>query len=294
MSVRPQADAVVPVYGERSEALAATLSACLKQTVPFAQIVVVDDGSPEPLALPEWARTLPQIVLLRLPQNSGISAARNFGIAHSTAPFVACINCEVLVDPDWLALCMDCLSKNETVGACFPRLVSATPNRLLTRWRMRFLEQHYHHPSGVADFAPGHAVLFRKEALAAVGGYDPYFRYHHEDSNVCHRMREAGWETYYMAEARCVSIQADGFSQITGKTLREDGWYSPRESALGRLYYYHSKWMLVRMGRNVVKGRFYFIPIDVGIWAYGLWMATVRTIREAPRANRRSGPPSPP
>src|SRR5262249_42315618 len=38
-------DVVIPVYGERAEALDATLRACVQQIQPIEKIVVVDDGS---------------------------------------------------------------------------------------------------------------------------------------------------------------------------------------------------------------------------------------------------------
>src|ERR1039457_2910603 len=98
-------DVVIPVFNERPEALAATLSACVKQTHPVSKIFVVDDGSVEPVALPDWASASDQICLLRLAENQGISAARNAGIARSEAPLLACIDTEVLPDPDWLATC---------------------------------------------------------------------------------------------------------------------------------------------------------------------------------------------
>src|SRR5262250_259623 len=93
---RRAVDVVIPVYGERSEALAKTLSACLKQSYPISRIFIVDDGSPEPISLPDWAVSLPEICLLRLPQNQGISIARNAAIVRSKARLVACINTEVL------------------------------------------------------------------------------------------------------------------------------------------------------------------------------------------------------
>ncbi len=101
--ILPAVDVVIPVYGEREQALTATLSACVKQTYPVNRIVVVDDGSPQPVCLPAWAQTSSQVSLLRLSENQGISAARNAAIAHSNAPLLACVNTEVLPDPDWLA-----------------------------------------------------------------------------------------------------------------------------------------------------------------------------------------------
>jgi len=276
---RPAVDVVIPVYGEREEALAATLSACIQQTYPINRIIVVDDGSPKEVCLPVGAHASPQVSLLRLPENRGISAARNAGIADSSAPLIACINTEVLPAPDWLATCVNYLLSRPPVGACYARLVSATPDRLLTRWRMRFLETKFGDESGPTSFAPGHAVLFRRQAVDAVSGYDPYFRLHHEDSDICHRMKKLGWETHYVADTRCVSIQQDHLMQLVGKVLRETGWYSPSEGSLAHLYFYHTKWTLVRAGRNLVKGRFSFLPVDAAIWACGLWTATTRTLR---------------
>lgn len=276
---RPPSDVVIPVYGERPEALAATLAACLKQTYTVSTIFVVDDGSSQPVSLPDWAQSLPNIFIIRLPQNRGISAARNAAIALSKAPLLACINTEVLPDPDWLATCENHLSSHTGVGACYTRLVPCRPNRILTRWRMRFLEAKFGEQSGISPFAPGHAVLFRKEAIDVVGGYDAGRRRHHEDSDICQRMRRSGWETHYVAGSRCISIQEDSLNQLAAKELRESYWYSPAESSLIHLYVHLTKWTVIRAGRNVLKGRFYFLPVDAAVWAYALWMATSSVLR---------------
>src|SRR6202790_877197 len=272
-------DVVIPIYGERGEALSATLSACLKLTPPISKIFVVDDGSPEPISLPQWAQASAPISLLRLPRNQGISAARNAAIALSNATFLACINTEVLPDPDWLDTCLDYISSHPGVGACYTRIVPQRPDRLLTRWRMRFQEPKYPEQSGPTLFAHGHAVLFRKKAVDAVGGYDVRYRRHHEDSDICQRMKTAGWESHYVASSRCISIQQDSLKELATKQLRDSGWYSPEESSLFRLSLHLSKWAFIRAGRNLLKGRLYFLPIDGAIWASALWTATSRTLR---------------
>lgn len=70
-------DVVVPVYGERPQALTATLGACLDQTYPVSQLFIVDDGSPEAVRLPEGLAGRRDVHLIRLERNEGISAARN-------------------------------------------------------------------------------------------------------------------------------------------------------------------------------------------------------------------------
>ena len=276
---RPTVHVLIPVYNERPEALDATLSACLKQIYPVSKIFVVDDGSPVPVSLPDWAERSSEICLFRLPQNQGISAARNAAIARSDAPLLACINTQVLPDPDWLVTCQDYLSNRPEVGACYTRLVPCQPDRLLTRWRMRFLETKFGEQSGPTPFAPGHAVLFRREAIDAVGGYDARHRRHFEDWDICERMGKRGWQTHYVGASRCISTQEDSLEQLAEKELRESYWYSPEESSLLRLYWDLSKWTVIRAGRNLVKVRWNLLPIDAAIWASALWKATSRTLR---------------
>lgn len=286
---RAEVDVIIPVYGERPEALAATLSACLKQTFPVSRIFVVDDGSPQPVSLPAWAQSLPQVTLIRLAENQGIAAARNAAIARSSAVFLACVNTEVLPDPDWLATCHDYLAAHTNVGACYTRVVPHLPDRLLTRWRMRFQEPKHEEQSGPAQFAHGHAVLFRKEAVDLVGGYDVRYRRHFEDWDICQRMRKVGWESHYVAESGCVSIQEDSLKSLAEKQLRDSGWASPAESSLKHLYLHQSKWTLIRAGRNLVKGRLHFLPVDAALWAVTLWLATVRTLQSAGKGAPKVG-----
>jgi cellulose synthase/poly-beta-1,6-N-acetylglucosamine synthase-like glycosyltransferase len=274
----PTVDVIIPVYNERGEALSGTLLACLKQSYPVASIYVVDDGSLVPVSLPDWANPTCKITLLRLPENRGISAARNAAIASATAPLLACVNAEVLPDPDWVATCADYLARYPKVGACYTRTVPENTRGLLTRWRMRFQEPKFEKQTGPAPFAHGHAVFFRKAAVDAVGGYDVRFRLTYEDADISRRLWKLGWEVHFIEHSRCVSIQKDTLRSLAVKQLRDSGWTSPAESSLAHLYVDLTKWTAIRAGRNLVKGRLSFLPVDVALWAYALWIATGRTV----------------
>ena len=118
-------------------------------------------------------------------------------------------------------------------------------------------------------------------------------------------MKTFRWATHYVTGSRCISIQEDTLKELAAKELRESYWYSPSASSLVHLYLHLSKWTLVRAGRNILKGRFYFIPIDVAIWASALWEATIRTLRfsqasddltsttSAPKGSPSAGPQMP-
>ena len=76
--------AVVPLYNG-ARFIEESLRSVFAQTLPPAEVIVVDDGSTDdgPAIVEGLAREFP-IRLLRK-ENGGQSSARNFGIAHSTA-----------------------------------------------------------------------------------------------------------------------------------------------------------------------------------------------------------------
>lgn len=80
---------IIPVFN-RPQKIQACIQSILNQTVPPTEIIVVDDGSTDetPNILNQFRD---RIQTISLPQNQGVSAARNCGITQSTG--------------DWIALC---------------------------------------------------------------------------------------------------------------------------------------------------------------------------------------------
>jgi cellulose synthase/poly-beta-1,6-N-acetylglucosamine synthase-like glycosyltransferase len=271
-------DVVLPAFNERPEAIEATLDACLRQTYPVSRIFVVDDGSAVPAAIPRRIESSGKVSLTRLPQNQRNAAARNAGVAKCTATYIACVNCEVLPAQDWLATCVNYLSEHAEVGVCFTRTVADHPERLLSRWRMRFQETKFGPETGSAHFAPGHAVLFRREAVEKVGRYNVRLGNVSEDSDICERIRVAGWDTHFIAQSHCISIQHNTVTEFAKKELSRNDWESPKDYPLSRLILDRSKWMAIRMGRNLVKGRLLFLPVDLAVWAAAIKIAVSRTV----------------
>lgn len=87
----PAVTAIVPTFG-RPELLAQALATFRNQTHPFAEIIVVDDGSAEPIPN----------ATIRLPQNRGFAVAVNAGWAQARTPWVAVLNNDCLLSPTWL------------------------------------------------------------------------------------------------------------------------------------------------------------------------------------------------
>lgn len=93
--------AVVPTYN-RADILGETLAAILNQTHRPTEVVVVDDGSPTD-ATEQLVKTLGSPVKYVRVLNGGPSAARNAGVAASSAEWVAFCDDDDLWTPDYLA-----------------------------------------------------------------------------------------------------------------------------------------------------------------------------------------------
>src|ERR1044071_1990751 len=95
--------AVIPTWNRR-DLLSTLLQNLRAQVRPFDEIIVVDNGSLDDsadLALAAGAR------VLRLGRNLGFAAAVNRGLGAAHAEWVAILNNDVTLDPDWLAKLLD-------------------------------------------------------------------------------------------------------------------------------------------------------------------------------------------
>jgi glycosyltransferase involved in cell wall biosynthesis len=132
------------------------------------EVVVVDDGSTDPLTLAVLDR-LPEGVRVLRQANQGVAKARNAGIAATTTPLVLVLDADDRLAPGALAALREGLA--------------AHPGASFAYGHQRFLGEM----GGVMRFPPydplrlldrhliGPTALIRRDLLDDTGGYDPAF-----------------------------------------------------------------------------------------------------------------------
>jgi glycosyltransferase involved in cell wall biosynthesis len=72
------------------------LSSALEQTLPFHEIIVVDDASTDNSVglLRRLAAEHPRLRLIELPERRGVSAARNTGVLAARAPYISLLDAD--------------------------------------------------------------------------------------------------------------------------------------------------------------------------------------------------------
>ncbi len=95
---------IVPIY-QVAEYLDRCVASIVNQTYPHLEIILVDDGSPDACGAmcDAWAQKDPRIKVIHKP-NGGLSDARNAGLDLATGEFIAFVDGDDFVHPQYLAI----------------------------------------------------------------------------------------------------------------------------------------------------------------------------------------------
>lgn len=184
--------AVVIPARDRAEQLAE----CLQGVGPVAEVVVVDDGSDDPCAIQAVARG---VQLLRLDRRSGPAAARNAGLAATSAPLVAFVDSDARPRVGWLEPLLAHFA-DVRVGAVAPRIRVAPGRSPLDAYERARSPLDLGARPGIVGpgrgvrFVPATALVVRRGA--AQHGFDSSLRFG-EDVDFVWRLNNAGWTVRY-------------------------------------------------------------------------------------------------
>jgi GT2 family glycosyltransferase len=200
---------VIP-HWNRSELLQALLESLKKQTRPFDEIIVADNGSTDDsvkIAEASGAR------VLRLGANLGFAAAVNRGIAAAQSDWIAILNNDVTLAPDWLAELTAYAESKKAWFASGKILSASDPTKIdgafdeISRgacaWRCGSGKPDsdlWNSPRWVR-FVPMTAALFRRDLFAQIGPLDEKFVSYLEDIDFGLRCALAGRAGVYQPSA---------------------------------------------------------------------------------------------
>lgn len=195
---------VIPLYNG-ARYIGDAIESVIAQTLPPAEIVVVDDGSTDdgPDIVARMAAEHP-ITLLRKP-NGGQASARNLGIAHTTSELIALLDQDDIWYPDHLErLARPFLrARYPEIGWVYGNLDEIDEaGRTVMRSCLRHGPRH--HPKrdiftclGSDMFILPSATIIARKAFDAVGGFDERLS-GYEDDDLFLRIFRAGFDNLFI------------------------------------------------------------------------------------------------
>lgn len=176
----PLVSIIVPAYNEEVNAVS-SLNNLLKQTYPNFNILFVDDGSKDQTykRVSEAFANNDKVKIYTKP-NGGKASALNFGIEHTSAEYLVCIDADTKLYPNVVGL----LISHFITANANPKLAAVAGNvkvgnqvNMLTKWQaieyitsQNFDRMAYANINAIT-VVPGAIGAFRKSALDAIGGF---------------------------------------------------------------------------------------------------------------------------
>lgn len=250
--------AVIPNWNRR-DLLVSLLRDWNAQTVRACETIVVDNGSKDGSV--EAAKGMGATVIA-LAENRGFAHAVNRGIGEAHGEWVAVLNNDVHLPPDWLERLLEAARRNgawfatgKLLRATEPEYIDGTFD-LLSRgacaWRAGNGRRDGVEWSGERriHFAPFTAAIFRRELFEQVGLLDEEFESYLEDVDFGVRCALAGYEGVYAGSVTATHEASATLGRWNGETVRR----MARNQLLLVAKHYPPGWMW-RYGRAVWIGQ---------------------------------------
>ena len=161
---------VIPTFN-RCESVLKAIASVQQQSLPAAQIVVVDDGSTDN-TVEQIRLRFPDVQLLRQ-DNAGVSSARNLGMRASTQPWIALLDSDDRWFNNKLEIQMNAIAANEGCVLCHCDEIwirNGTRVNPMNKHRKRggFI---FEHCLPLCAISPS-AVVMRRSLLEHLGWFD--------------------------------------------------------------------------------------------------------------------------
>jgi len=206
---------VVIAYYKKKKAMDECLASIFKTNYPNFEVIMVDNASNDGAA-EFFQRKYVQLKVAKNDANRGSGGAWNtgFGLISQDSKYVAFIDCDVVVDPNWLTELVMVAEEDFQIGGCQPKILSYWQPSMfeyngsagmwmdcygyaLNRGRIFY---HREEDEGQYDFPCetffiGGSVFFvRSDILRETGLFDESFFIYHEELDLAWRIRLNGYK----------------------------------------------------------------------------------------------------
>lgn len=189
------------------------LNSLRKQTFREFETIIVDNGSTDG-SVEFIKKNYPEIEVIELPENKGFSVAINEGIRIANGKFIALLNNDVAVAPNWLEEMIKSLEENLTIYSFASKMLKFNSRNIIdsagdlfskvgigfNRGSDREDSEVYNNPKKVFSPCAG-AAIYRKSLFDEIGLFDEDFFAYYEDVDLGFRAQLNGYQCLYVPTA---------------------------------------------------------------------------------------------
>ncbi len=188
---------IIPCFNSGTYLLEA-LDSCLKSFFKDFEVILVDDGSHDPISISllEGLDRGYDVKFLRK-SNGGPASARNYGVLHSKGDFLLFLDSDNRIRPDYLSKAINVLFKDSFVGVVYskPCFFGDTSSNEIVRFNPREFSRDALLSGNFIDMCS----IVRREAFLEVGGFDEHpDLIGWEDADLWIRISQTKWNFHFL------------------------------------------------------------------------------------------------
>ncbi len=278
----PRRVAVLIISYEQPELLRDCLRSVLASldgiTAFLTRICVVDNASTK-IDIPQFRAEFPAVEFLKLSENRGFAGGNNAGWKHLAASdsppdYVALLNPDTFVDPEWLTLLVERMESQPQVAAAQPAILLHPETNCINtlgndcHYLGFGLMRGYRNsvdtlPQDVCEIpsASGAAVLLRASVLRDVGLFDERYFLYLEDTELGWKLRLAGYRIELVPRSRIYHRYVFQAPYQRYGYLERNRWW-----LLTAYYRWRTLWLLLPM----------LLLMECGQWGFAVRHGLVR------------------
>jgi GT2 family glycosyltransferase len=231
--------------------LAGCLDSLKMQTYSQHEIVLVDNGSRDG-SLEFLKENYPHVRLITFEHNTGFSVAVNRGIIESRGEYVALLNNDTIVDPNWLLELVRALEEHSEIGSAGCKMLAYDDRSVLDgagdgyrRGGLPGRIGHREKDTGRFDLpryilgACGGAAIYRREIFDEVGLLDEDYFAYLEDVDFGLRAQSAGYKCLYVPTSIVYHLgcgtTGSGYSALVVRLSAQNNWNTLIKNIPGKL-----------------------------------------------------------
>ena len=188
------------------------LPSVFRQNYPEYEVIVVDNASTDK-SIEFLEKVYSQVVLIRNQENLGYSGAINAGLRQASGEYLAVLNQDTEVEPDWLKELVIALEEDQLAAMATPKiLLMDYPEKIntcgndITFTGLTFCRgfdqpaDSYVEPETVSAVS-GAAFVIRRCIIEQIGGFDENLFMYYEDTDLSLRAMLAGYRCLFVPES---------------------------------------------------------------------------------------------
>ena len=255
MNEKPILSIVIVNYNSASflrDCLSSIYSSDIKSSF---EVIVYDNGDPE-REFDSIITDFPAVTFIFEKRQVSYAAANNAGARGSRGEYILFLNPDTIAKPGSIDGLLEFIQNTPDCGAVGPRLANrdevieisrALDPGIFSEAYMKLLKSL---PAGLkyrmfgidktrkTDVVVGAALMIRREAFTNIEGFDGGYPLYFEESDLCLRIRQAGWKVYYYPKVEILHFLGSA-GGVKKQAAREKGLTSSQvKYRIGQLRYY--------------------------------------------------------